>query len=449
MAQEFKLEDPGEGIHEAEILNVLVSEGQSISEGDPVLEIETDKASIEVPSPFDGTIESIKVQDGDQVRVGDVLMTYRSEEDEESAAEPESEAEAEEEPSGKSAAKETEEGKERKERRTGEIQESGATEPEEGRPVPASPATRRLAREKGIDLHEISGSGPQGRVTGQDVRRAGEESLRPETERREKEEREGKERKGRPLSTEVPGLPDFSRWGEVEILPLRSIRRSTARHMSIAWQEIPHVMHQDSVDVTELEKLRRHQKERVEREGGKLTLTVLVAKAVVQSLQEFPRFNASIDPEGGRIILKRYYHIGIAVAAESGLFVPVLRNVDQKSIIEVAVELGELIDRARSGDLRREDMQGGTFTITNAGAIGGTSFSPLVNFPEVAILGLSRAKLEPVVEGDIDNSRIVTRLMLPLQLAFDHRVNDGADSGRFMNHLKNLLSNPESLLMAL
>lgn len=443
MAQEFRLEDPGEGIHEAEILNVLVSEGQSISEGDPVLEIETDKASIEIPSPFDGTIESINVQDGDQVHVGDVLMTYRSEEAE---AEGESEEEAEE-PTQESTAKQ-EEG-ERKKKRPAEIEEPGAAEHEEGRPVPASPATRRLAREKGVDLHEISGSGPQGRVTSQDVRQAGEEGPGAEPGRREKEEGEEKERKGQPLSTEVPGLPDFSRWGRVETIPLRSIRRSTARHMSIAWQEIPHVMHQDSVDVTELERLRRHQKERVEREGGKLTLTVLVAKAVVQSLQEFPRFNSSIDPEGGRIILKRYYHIGIAVAAESGLFVPVLRNVDRKSIIEVAVELSELVDRARSGDLRREEMQGGTFTITNAGAIGGTSFTPLVNFPEVAILGLSRAKLEPVVEGDLENSRIVTRLMLPLQLAFDHRVNDGADSGRFMNHLKNLLSNPESLLMAL
>ncbi|MEJ2144295.1 MAG: dihydrolipoamide acetyltransferase family protein [Acidobacteriota bacterium] len=437
MTQEFKLEDPGEGIHEAEILNVFVSEGQTVSEGDPVLEIETDKASIEIPSPFDGTVESIKVQDGDQVRVGDVMMTYRLAEEAKAGGDAK-------EPGEKRAA-----GPAGETRRPQSVSENGelrASEPEEDRPVPASPATRRLARERGIDLHDISGSGPRGRVTSRDVlQQATGEGPGTEPRRHERE----RERKGHALSTEATGLPDFSRWGEVEIVPLRSIRRSTARHMSIAWREIPHVMHQDSVDVTELEKLRRHQRERVEREGGKLTLTVLVAKAVVQSLQEFPRFNSSIDPEGGRIILKRYYHIGIAVAAESGLFVPVLRNVDQKSIIEVAVELSELVRRARSGDLRRDEMQGGTFTITNAGAIGGTSFSPLVNFPEVAILGLSRARLEPVVEGDLENPRIVARLMLPLQLAFDHRVNDGADSGRFMNHLKGLLSNPESLMMAL
>ncbi len=442
MSQEFRLEDPGEGIHEAEILEVMVSEGDTVSEGDPVLEIETDKASIEIPSPFDGTIESIKVADGDQVRVGDVLMTYVAEGGAEAGEEQDRKEETSREEPGESSEGEEPSGRRTAERKpTRKERTQGRAKHEEGRPVPASPATRRVAREKGVDLHEVSGSGPEGRVTTEEVLRAGDES-RPSEEGTPKQ-------KGRALSTDVPRLPDFSRWGEVETVPLRSIRRSTARHMSIAWREIPHVMHQDAVDVTQLEKLRRHQKEKVAKAGGKLTLTVLVAKAVVRSLQEFPRFNSSIDPEGGRIILKRYYHIGIAVASESGLFVPVLRNVNQKSVLEVAVELSELVDRVRSGDLRREEMQGGTFTVTNAGAIGGTSFTPLVNFPEVAILGLSRAKLEPVVEGDLENSRITTRLMLPLQLAFDHRVNDGADSGRFINHLKGLLSNPESLLMEL
>ncbi len=428
MAQEFRLEDPGEGIHEAEILQVLVAEGQTVSEGDPILEIETDKAAIEIPSPFDGTVESVKVREGDQVRVGDVLMTYHDE-PAQGAPVPRAGSAAHGRPPN-------DDGAPAESPQDGPDASSRSSSPGR-RPVPASPATRRVAREKGVDLSRVVPSGPQGRVTTADVLRytsAGPAPAAPAAAG---------------LSTETGGLPDFSRWGPVESIPLRSIRRSTARHMSIAWREVPHVMHQDSADVTELERLRRRQKDRIEQAGGKLTLTVLVAKAVVRTLQEFPRFNASLDPAGGRIILKRYYHIGIAVAADAGLFVPVLRDVDRKSVAEVAIELAELVRRARHGDLRREEMQGGTFTITNAGAFGGTSFSPLVNYPEVAILGLAQARLEPVVEGDLDHPRFVARLMLPLQLAFDHRVNDGADSGRFMNHLKGLLSDPESLLISI
>lgn len=232
-------------------------------------------------------------------------------------------------------------------------------------------------------------------------------------------------------------------------MPLRSVRRATAREMARAWAEIPHVMHQDHADVTSLEQFRRDHADEVEAAGGKLTLTVLVLKAAAGALRAMPRFNASLDADGETIVLKRYCHIGVAVATEQGLLVPVLRDVDRKSVRELAVELTALTRRARDGELAREEMQGGSFTVTNVGGIGGRLFTPVIRHPEAAILGLARAELTPVASGDPDAPELAARLLLPLCLAFDHRLNDGAGAAHFVNRLRDSLQDPESLLLGI
>ncbi|HSJ52136.1 MAG TPA: 2-oxo acid dehydrogenase subunit E2, partial [Anaerolineae bacterium] len=246
----------------------------------------------------------------------------------------------------------------------------------------------------------------------------------------------------------VPPLPDFQRWGQVERVPLRSVRRATAKHMALAWSQIAHVSHQDVADVTELEALRNKYKGELAEQGGSLSLTVFVLKAAIAALKAHPRFNASLDTDSEEIVLKRYYNIGIAVDTERGLLVPVIRDVDRKSIAELAVELKALVQRTREGTVELEEMQGGTFTITNPGPLGGTAFAPIVNYPEVAILGMAKATWQPVVQGEGAQARIVPRLMLPLILAFDHRVVDGADAARFVTMIIELLEAPDRLLIA-
>ncbi len=456
MAKEFKFQDPGEGIHEGEIIDVMVSEGDRVEEGQPVFEVETDKAATEAPSPFSGTIEKIHVKKGDVVEVGDLLITFsdgepEKKESKEEKAKKEKNKKASKKkaraknkkaaPNKKARPKEKEPEEEPREEKEKEKEK----EPSEG-PVPASPATRRIARELSVDLRQVEGSGPGGRVTSDDVQRfAGEAEEKAEPKEKEAPE---ETKRGMPALAEVPPLPDFSQWGEVRREPLRGIRRATAKQMALAWSQIPHVMHRDVADITELEKFRQSSKEKLESEEASLSVTVFVLKAAAAALREFPRFNASLDPEAGELILKDYCHIGVAVDTEQGLVVPVVRDVDRKSIQELSKELAALAERAREGELKREDMEGGSFTVTNPGPLGGTSFTPIINYPEVAILGLAKAALEPVIEGDLDNYEIVPRFHLPLCLAFDHRVNDGADAARFVAHITGMLSDPESFLLA-
>lgn len=304
--------------------------------------------------------------------------------------------------------------------------------------MPASPATRRIARELGVDLRDVPPTGEAGRVLAQDVRAfaqsAGERSS-------------GAARRGRAAASP---LPDFSRWGEIERVPIRSVRRTIARRMLRAWETIPHVTHQDLVDVTDLEAFRRRRSSQLVEAGDpELSLTVLVLKAAAAALAEFDRFNASFDPEAEELVFKRYCHIGVATDTPRGLLVPVLRDVDRKSLRVLARELTELARRAREGELGRDEMEGGSFTLTNVGAIGGTFFSPIINPPQVAILGLGRARLEARVRGDLERPKIEPRLVLPLCLAFDHRVNDGADAARFMNRIAGMLADPEALVLDL
>ncbi len=442
MAKTFKLPDLGEGIHEAEVFAVKVEPGQQVQEDDVILEVETDKAAVEIPSPYSDVVTDVSVAAGDVVHVGDVLMTFGGTGDNVPQETPDKKAAAEPKKRQASAP-------------------AGEPHGRRDRPVPAAPSTRRIARELGVDLHAVSPSGPGGRVTTEDVRAHAEQAEAPEAERAEAPS-EASRRALMGVSTwdAAPALPDFETLGPVERVPLRSVRRATARQMALSWSQVPHVNTVESADITELETLRRRYKAAVAAEGGNLTLTVFVIKALTNALKRYPKFNASLDVESEEIVLKQYYNIGVAVDTERGLVVPVMRDTDQKSIVELAVELAELVERTREGRASLEDMQGGTMTITNIGALGGTSFAPIINYPEVAILGMAQARIQPVAEREplgpdeaytsiTDGYDFVPRLMLPVILAFDHRVNDGAEAQRFMNVVIEQLEHPEKLLLGL
>jgi len=421
MAKEFKLPDLGEGIHEGEVLAVRVAVGQAVKEGDIILEVETDKAAVEIPSPTTGTVLEILVKAGDTVKVGQVLMTF-SAPGEKPAVVPEPAA-AGPEPAAAPAAG-----------------------PRRG-PVPASPATRRVARELGVDLAQVTPSGAAGLVTAEDVRAfaaAGKAVGAPAAARPQPAA-------DIPATTAAPApeLPDFAKWGPVERVPFRSIRRATARQMSLAWSQIPHVNSQDYVDVTRLEVFRRRHKKEIEALGGRLTLTVFALKAVTTALKSIPRINSSLDTTSGEMVLKKYYHIGVAVNTEEGLVVPVIRDVDNKSIKDLAVELHTLVQRAHARKIGLEEFQGGTFTITNAGALGGWTFSPIINHPQVAILGLGQGRLQPAVVRGEKGLAIAARLVMPAVLCIDHRVLDGADAVNFLKLFKQIMEDPDELLMSL
>jgi pyruvate dehydrogenase E2 component (dihydrolipoamide acetyltransferase) len=428
MTRSFKLPDLGEGVHEGEVLAVHVSVGQEVKEGDIILEVETDKAAVEIPSPFTGTVSEVLVKPGDTVKVGDVMMIFSNGEEAEVVDVQKSEEMPAEAAGTEKVVSLTEAGK-----RKG--------------PVPASPATRRLARELGVDLHRVTPTGSGGLVSADDVRAFADK---------------GKEIVEAPAAAEVipaespaltipsPKLPDFSKWGPVERVPFRSIRRATAKQMVIAWSQIPHVTSQDEVDITKLETFRQKHKAEIEAEGGRLTMTVFALKAVATALKTYPQFNATLDVEAGEIVIKNYYHIGVAVSTDNGLIVPVVRDVDRKSIKELAIELHDIVEKTRSRKISLNDLQGGTFTITNAGAMGGGYFAPIINFPEVAILGMGQGRLQPaVIDKGNGEHEIVPRLMMPIVLCIDHRVLDGADAIKFLKVVIDSLEDPDELLISM
>jgi len=433
MTHEFKLPDLGEGIHEGEIVDVFVKPGDRIKEGDPLLEVETDKAVTAIPSPFTGAVAEVRVAAGDTVHVGDVLVVFAGGEVERQASPPATSPETAPSIRAKTPT---------------DVQAAPTPPAVEGArrpPVPASPATRRLARELGEDLYGVRATGPQGLVTADDVRRHAEGALAGS----DVEVDLVLDMAGAAVPPVSPALPDFSQWGPVATEPLRSLRKATARQMALSWSQIPHVSNQGEADVTALEALRkRHAASIAADGGGRLTLTVFAAKLAVAALKRFPRFNASLDMAGEQIIYKHYYHVGVAVDSPRGLIVPILRDVDRKSIRELALEFQGLVARAREGKTTLEELQGGTFTITNAGAVGGGHFSPIINFPQVAILGMGRASLKPVVRRDAEGDpEIVPRLMLPLVLSFDHRIADGAEAIRLMQTMVATLEDPETMVL--
>ncbi len=437
MAKEFKLPPLGENIEQGDVISVLVKVGDVITEGQAILELETDKATVEVPSEVTGKVKKIHVADGDSVKVGQLILLVASDSsDREAESDVTGEAEASETSEPEKVQEtipdqvgETEEPRTpRKKEPVGDVvdfrqRETIKAGPRAVQAVPASPAVRRFAREIGVDISKVSGSGPRGRISVEDVKNYVKTA---QTQR----------------AAAQPGtasaLPDFSRFGEISREPFSNVRRATAEHLSTAWANVAHVTNHDSADVTRLEELRKRFSERVEAAGGKLTVTAIALKIVAAALQAFPKFNAGIDVANQEIIYKHYFNIGVAVDTERGLLVPVVRDVDEKSIVQLSVELKDLAERARSAKISLSDLQGGCFTITNLGGIGGTNFTPIVNYPEVAILGLSRSSIQPVfVDGEFEPRRI-----LPLSLSYDHRLIDGADAARFLRWVVNAFEEP-------
>ena len=431
MAIDVKLPELGENIEAGEVAAVLVSPGDRVEKDAPLVELETDKAVVEVPAPEAGVVTAIHVKAGDTISVGDTIASLES-----------ASAESGGDDSGSSAAQPSTDqavappapaappAQPAAPARPAAQPEAAApaAEPAGARPVPATPAVRRLAREIGVDIDAVTGTGPGGRILPDDVKATAKRLLQA------------------PAAGALPAappLPDFARWGPVERTAMNAVRRTTATHLTAAWQTVPAVTQQDKADITELERLRKQYGARAEAAGGKLTVTAILVKVVATALKLFPQFNASLDLPRAEVVYKRYYHVGIAVDTERGLLVPVIRDADQMNILAISRALGEISARARARKLAVAEMQGGTFTISNLGGIGGSHFTPIVNAPEVAILGVSRAAWEPVWQDDA----FVPRLRLPLSLAYDHRLIDGADGIRFLRWVVEALEQP--LLLAL
>ena len=423
MPRTFVLPDLGEGLVEAEIRNVLVKEGDIVTEDSPLLEVETDKAQVEIPSPFAGRVERIHVRAGQTVKVGQPLVSFGDATDTATPARPSSAV-------AKSAPAPTE--------------TRAATPPPLDRgPVAATPSTRRLARELGVNLRAVRGTGPGGRVTDDDVRRGTGKPASTQPAPSRTAAPAGPPKPLAAVGLEPPPLPKFEQWGPVERQALSHLRRTIAERMTLSAALIPHVTHFDKADITDLDAMVTRSFETAKQHGIMLTLTSFLLKAAALALREHPQFNASLDPGAGELILKRYCHLGIAVATDRGLIVPVIRDVDKKPVMEVARELATLAQRVREGKATLDDLRGGTFTVTNIGALGGTGAIPIINYPEVAILGVARGREEPVVRG----GQIVPRTMLPITLTFDHRVADGADGARFAQAIIRRLEAPETLFV--
>lgn len=482
MAKEVKIPQISEGVESATVAEVLVSEGDSIEKEQSLITVESDKASVEVPSPYSGTVKEITVKEGDEVKVGDVIVILEESGEEEDSEEKDEKEEKEEKDSGKDKKKDKkekkkskeeeeeseEEDQKKKEKKSAESEEEDeeeekrekkkdedeeqeeeseedkedkeeaeedSKEKEEKKkedkeekksssPAAASPGVRRLARELGVDINTVEGSGENGRITEDDVKK--------------KAKKGSGGAGGKELS-----LPDFSKWGDTQRKPLSGIRKATAKNVTASWQAIPHVFQFEEADITGIEEYMKKNAEKAEKAGGKLTITAILVKIAADALQHFPKFNASIDLENEEMVLKKYMNIGIAVDTEKGLLVPVIRDVDKKSIIELSVEISEIAQKARDGKLSSEEMQGGNFTISNLGGIGGTNFTPIVPNAQVAILGVSRAKKQPVfIDGKFE-----ARDILPLSLSYDHRLIDGAEGAEFINWIAQALEDPYKALL--
>jgi pyruvate dehydrogenase E2 component (dihydrolipoamide acetyltransferase) len=422
MASEIKLPNLGDNVASGDVIDVKVKVGDDVQNGQALIEVEAEKITAEVPTSIAGKVSQLLVKKGDKVKPGQVIALIEGANGQAppavpaKTAAPPKEAPAPPPPPPKPA------------------EPAKAVDPPAPPPkaapvdgdhvVHAGPATRRLAREFEVDLAQVPGSGPAGRVSQDDVK----DYLRALANG------------GGGGGVKVPPMPNFEQWGTVTTKPFESIRKATAEHLSMCWNVIPHVTQNDIADVTDIEAFRKQQEAKG---AGKLTVTAFVLKACAIILKEMPQFNSSLDTVKGELIHKNYYHLGVAVDTERGLVVPKLRDVDKKSVYDIGKEMTEIAERARQKKLTREDMVGGTFTISNLGGIGGTSFSPIVNWPEVAILGLSRSRMAPVWK----DGQFVPRLQLPLSLSYDHRVIDGADAARFCRKLAELLENPLVMLL--
>ena len=435
MGYEFKLPDLGEGIHEAQIVRVMVAQGATIVEDAPILEVETDKAAVEIPSPVGGTVTTVHVIEGQTVNVGDVMITFDAGPGSTAVAAPASKPAASPSPSAPKAQAPSAPAAPR------------ATGGGRRTTTPAAPAVRKLARDLGLDLDTITPTGPGGRVTRSDVEQAAEAATSPAVAPTASSAVAPAPVASRASAAEPytapEGVADADKWGPIRRAPLTQIRKTIAKRMAESATIIPHVTTFDFADITELERLR---KASGDGESGRPRLTILafVIKAVASVLKRHPGFNASLDSDRQELIFKEYVNIGVAVDTDRGLVVPVLRGVENMGLSGVVAGLESLAAKARSGQFGIEDLRGGTFTITNIGAIGGTFFTPIINYPESAILGVGRSKWEPaVIEG-----RIEPRYRLPIGLTFDHRIADGAQAARCLKDLIACLENPGWFLMA-
>ncbi len=441
-----------------DVIEVLVRPGDTVSAEDPLITLESDKATMDVPSPTAGVVKELKISVGDKVSEGSLVAILEAAESTESDA-PSSEpasstsssprSDAESKPNGAQVQHETDQSETFSKVASSPESESGVKD--ERLPVPpppaslpsdaptplsglphASPAVRRFARELGVDLTKVTGRGPRGRILIEDVRDFVKTALiSPSSAPTD--------------GSGIPAIPevDFSKWGPVEMQALSRIKRISGKHLHRAWLNVPHVTHHDEADITELESFRQSLKDEAARSGLRVTLLAFVIKAVSRALKTYPVFNSSLAPDGEHLILKNYFHIGVAVDTPGGLVVPVVRNVDQKGVLDIVKDLADLSARARDGKLKPDEMQGGCFSISSLGGIGGTAFTPVVNAPEVAILGLTRARMMPQWDG----ASFQPRLMLPLDLSYDHRVIDGAQAARFVADLVATLEDARRMLL--
>ena len=424
--------DLGEGIEKADITQVFVQPGDIIAIDQAILEMETDKATLELPSEYNGLVKEVLVKAGDKAAVGAIYLrletTENLKQDEVPVLAPAPVSEPVLEPAGTVEEESTKETSYTAGQKVTNYQMPGKI-------APAAPTIRRFARQIGVDINEVAGTGPGGRISMDDVK-----------EYSKGLHQKYKEAPGSLTGLSIPreALPDFSKFGPIRVEEMNNVRRKTAEHLSYAWATVPQVTQFDKADITQLEQTRKKFSTIAEKESGnKLTITAILLKIVALALKKYPQFNASIDMENKQVIYKDYYHVGVAVDTERGLIVPVIRDVDKKSIFELSDELGAIALKARNRKIGLDDLQGGNFTISNLGGLGGTAFTPIVNTPEVAILGVSRGGFEPRFE----NGNFVPRLMLPLSLSYDHRIIDGADAVRFVRWICSALEEPLMIAM--
>lgn len=432
MARVIHLTELGENVKDGDVIRVRVAPGATVAVDQPLLELETGKATLEFPSPEAGTVAELHVKEGDKIKVGDRILTFA-----EAGAAPRASGES---PAVKPAPVSPAPPRPEPARPAPVAAVEPPPPPRPSAPEPpgpppgakavwvaAAPSVRRFAREIGIEIDLVKGTGEKGRISVEDVklhaRQVNTGRVTPTH-----------------CSMHALPLPDFSKWGAVQKEAMSNVRTATAEHLSRCWSTIPHVTQFDKADVTALEALRKRLSPRVEAAGGKLTLTAILLKIVAAALKVHPKFAASLDLTRREVFYKKYVHIGVAVDSERGLLVPVLRDVDRKNILQIAVELTALSQRARVGKLGLEEMQGGTFTLTNLGGIGGGFFTPIINGPEVAILGVGRSILEPSCGGK--EGLCAPRMMLPLSLSYDHRLIDGADGVRFLRWIVEAVQEP-------
>ena len=422
--KEVKVPDIG-NFKDVEVIEVMVKPGDVVAKEQGLITLETDKAAMDVPSPYAGTVKALKVKQGDKVSEGSLVLVMDAAED---AAKPATTPQKASAPAAAPAAP--------KPAAAAPVVQASAA-PASLPPINeagfgkahAGPSVRKFARELGVDLSRVKGSGRKERITVEDVKAFVKAVLQG----------------GAAAGGGLPKVPevDFARFGAVEVKPLSRIKRISGPRLQAAWINVPHVTQHDEADITGLEQLRQELKTDAEKIGAKLTPLAFLVKACVAALKEYPDFNSSLDPMGQNQVMKKYFHVGFAADTPNGLVVPVIRDADKKNVFEVAKELGELAAKARDGKLKADEMQGGCFSISSLGGIGGTAFTPIVNAPEVAILGVSRSAMKPVWDG----KAFQPRLMLPLSLSYDHRVIDGAAAARFTTFLSKILSEARGLVL--